>query len=628
MNILQFFADAIPQRPSPSVVAWAEQHVRLPGSARSEKFDCSITPWNRTPIEAGDDGVTRIGTYVKPVQAGGSVAGEVLLCRWIATKNSGDIQYNWQTDDHAADRWDKRVNRILRACPPVMARAPLEREKWKRCLVIFPHANFTMQGVFTASNVASDSICYQINEEIHDSEGWLPGRLQQAYNRTTAFWNSVIFNISNAGYKDDQLHIAFQSGTQEHWEVLCPGCGQYHEPRIEWDPARPDLGGLRYDSDTCKRPDGSYDYTRLESTIRLQLPCGYEVPDDIRLRRQLSLSGRYGPPKNPGAHRSNRSWTLEAVSVDYIPWLKLIEEKHIALRALRAGNPKKFADYVRERECRFWDPENRPLVGKVTLNVLIRKNRDGLMQHQDFHGRFFALDRQRGKLAAGETPHWWIVIRDALTSGDSQLVFEGKIESDGNVIDVLESHHRGEDIPTKTGTKRIYPLGVADSGHDTTHVYQFCYQYGINAIKGGTSPWYRHEDGARLIYDKEQPLHTMIQGSPPLFDYVRATREKWFPHQREPMFWLYSKTGIRDRLGWLRAGGAVKWDVPDDVSNDYKRHMEAEEIETVEVGRTRERVNTYVQHAERNDLYVCECYLAMMFEKAGLIGDAVIAKAP
>src|SRR5882672_5590434 len=109
-----------------------------------------------------------------------STAGEIALCYWLATSNGGDLQYNWQNDLAADARCSKRVEKILKACAAVMARTSSDRFKWQKGLVIFPHCNLTMQGILTDRAVASDSIRFQINEEIHDAEGWLPGRLQQA----------------------------------------------------------------------------------------------------------------------------------------------------------------------------------------------------------------------------------------------------------------------------------------------------------------------------------------------------------------------------------------------------------------------------------------------------------------
>lgn len=611
---------AIPADREPSVCEWGREHVRLPGSARSERFDPDITPWNKTPLECCDDGVTRIVTYVKPVQAGGSVIGEVALCRWLSCHNNGDVQYNWETDPKGGKRWEKRTEKIFKACELVMQRAPTNPNKWKGGMngaqVIFPHCNFTQQGVFTENNVASDSIRFQVNEEIHN---WEAGRLAQAYNRTTAFWNSVIINISNAGIEGDQLHAAFVAGTQEHWEVKCPGCGHYHRMRSEWKDDEPEAGGLRYDSTGCKLPNGDYDYNKLEPTVRYQFPCGHQMRDEIHARRDLSLSGRYGKPENTGAHQSHRSFTLDAVSVDYIPWLKLISEKHEALRALRYGDPEPYKRYLQERECKFWNPENRPLVGKVILSGALKKNREGIEKR---FARFFALDRQQGTLKDGELPHWWLVLRDADEHGNSQLVWEGKCLTDEDAIGVLREH----------GVEMW--CGVADSGDDTTHVYQFCLRYGINAIKGTDGNFHMHPDGSRKIFSPEKPLHLMIN-APPVHPYTLKPVPEWHeqkgrwisvvklsPAPEEPLFWLYSRVGLLDRLAWVRsANSAVRWDVPGDVSEDYKKHMEAWELVSEPVGRSKQIQSGWRQVKKRDDLNKCEQYITMLMEMAGLIGE-------
>lgn len=603
------FLDGIPQRPPASVVARCEMWVKLPGSALSSTFSTKHTPWVREPIECSGDGVTREDTFVAPIQSGKSTAGEAVLCDRIITQSNGDIQYNWQNGKKADERWLKRIEPILLACEELMKRAPKDRNKWTKGLVMFPHLNLTVQGVFTDSNVASDSIRTQINEELHDADGgWFPGRLQQAYGRLTAYWDSFVMNVSNAGYVGDQLHQVFHDGTQQHWMVKCPGCRQFHILRTEWDDKRPDLGGLRYDSQGCKRGDFEYDYNRLESTIRYQMPCGYVLRDDKRQREALSETGRYSEPTNSNAHISKRSFTLEGVSVHYIPWLKLIQEKHVALKALRYGDIQKWAAYKRERECKFWDPNDRPFFGTVTLNSNVRKTREGLKKHPGFRMRLFSLDRQRGNFP--EPPHWWLAIRDvAIEDGNvirTLLVYEGKVETDENVIAILDDHE----------CERRF--GVADSGDDTRHVYQFCYANNINAIKGGKSDWYSHPapDGGRKIFSPPVGLHTMIN-APPKYDYIRIGN-KLCMNADEPRFFQYAKAGIRNRLEWLRTAPGVKWETPEDVSDDYQKHMKAEELQ-VNGG-----VEEWVKLAERNDLFVCECYIAMQMEIAGLIGAGVV----
>lgn len=523
-------------------------------------------------------------SFIKPVQSAGSTLGEVAICYLLANGTGGDLQYNWETDDKAGERWDKRIEKFLRACNEVMKRWPHDKNKAKRGMVIFPHMNLTVQGVHSEENLDSDSVRYQFNEEIHN---WDAGKLDLAYTRGTAYWNSLAVNISNASNKDDQLHEALTGGTHRIWETPCPGCGVFHAMHIAAEKDKP--GGLRYNSEGCKRPDGSYDYTKLIPTIYYEFPCcGYRLRDEASERRKLSALARYSEPTNPGALLKHESFTLEAVSVDYIPFIDLIQEKHKALKAIKYGDLEPWMKYLKRRECRFWDSDDLPVVGRVQLSPSLKKDRNGLMGHDDFAIRLFAIDHQQGELKKGELPHWWLVIRDFLKNGDSLLVFEGKLETDGNVIDTLDRH------------SCIRRHGVADTGWDTEHVYAFCLRYGINAIKGGKSEWYSHEGRVRRIFEPERPLHAM-RGMPP-------TQENLCD---EPHFWHYSKNGIANRLEWLRSSKVVKWQVPEDVSSDYKAHMEAEQI----------RGGEWVQVKKRNDLLVCERYIAMQAEMAGLVAN-------
>lgn len=591
--LIASFREAIPRQPIQSVCEFGRQYVRLIGSARREAYDPDITPWTRTFIECSGDG-TRVASMVKPVQSGGSVAGEVMICRRLAARIGGDIQWNWESDEKAGKRYKTRIEKILKSCGPVAELMPsatgASRFDATKCQIIFPHCNLTVQGQFKSDNLDSDTIAFQINEELHN---WKAGHLQKADGRMTAVWNAFQGNISNASWFGDQFHQKFLSGTQEPWSVLCPHCGRHHEMRTEWDDRRPDLGGLRYNADGCR--DGSwYNYNKLEPTIFYQMPCGGQVRDDRVVRRRMSAGGRDGDPKNPGA-KNNRSFILEAVAVDYIPWLSLIQEKHLALRALHLGDPEPWWKYLRERECRFVNKdEDRPVVQTIQINTKLKKNRDGLANRV---ARFAALDRQQGSLAKSELPHWWLVIRDFDGHGNSLLVWEGKCETDENAVDKITTH-------------QVRPTCVVlDSGDDTTHCYRFALHHGFNCIKGSGEAFFSHPDGARRIYSPEKPLHLMFNAPP--------SRENMMS---EPLFWHYSKPGILERLYWLRNSKKVEWEVPGDVSEAYKKHIDAMEYVTRRHPRTNEPITEAIFRRERFDLLICEAYVAMLAEMAGLIG--------
>jgi len=588
-------ARSVPPKAIRGGVAWCERFVRLPGSARGEQWRSEHTPWTRQPLEDAVGGNCKIVTFVAPIQSGKSAAGEAAICYWIGNESGGNIQYNWEDNQKALERWDDRFERILLECDPVMAKAPSRLKsdgRWKRGKVLFSNFNFEMQGSFSAKNLDSDTVRFQINEELHN---WIAGRMSMAYGRTTAVWNAVIFNISNAGETGSQLHEAFLAGTQQHWEVLCPGCGKHHRMRTQWNPKAPELGGLRYDADGCRLGNGHYDYRKLEPTIFYQFPCGHSIRDEKRARRQMSIGGRYGEPINQGAPLWERSYTLEAVAIDYIPWLKLIQEKHAALRAMKLGDPEQWWTYLQRRESQFIDKaEDRPIVGQVVLNAALKKDRAGLKNRI---ARFGALDHQQGSIKKGEFPHWWGVIRDFDEKGNSMLVWEGKLLDDEAAAEIMFRHE-------------VRPnMVVVDSGDAASLIYQFCLKHGFNAIKGAPDAGFHHKQGGWRIFSREKALHKML-GMPSKFGPLEA-----------PMFWHYSKSGIRERLHWMRSLVSPKWEVPGDVSDDYQKHFEAEELQERIVPRTGETVTEFVQVKRRNDLYVCEAYIAMLADMAGIVGS-------
>jgi hypothetical protein len=593
----------------PDVIEWAEENVRFPQSALSERFNASLTPWIIDPIRAMCmRPEVRRASLCKPVQTAGSAAGEVAILYRIVF-GRGFVQYNWSNDKRAEDRWASRIEDILDACYPVAKKIKeLPIHKYSKGEVDFGNVFFRMQGAKVSSNLDSDSVHFQVNEELHD---WEPGHLQKARNRGTAIWNYKSCDISNASKAGDQFDQACRSGTRRLWEVKCPGCGLFHYMRTRWDKNHPELGGLRYDSTGCKRKDGSYDYLKLSGTIFFQMPCGYHVPYDIVARRRLSAGARYSEPAQSGqiAGGIHESYTYEAVTTDIVDWLQLIQEKHDALRALRRGDPEPWKKYRVERECIFYDPNDLPSANPIVLSRGVKKNRTGLPAPRL---RLFSLDYQRG--VEDEFPHWWVVIRDVVETDDgklkTQLVFEGKKDSDESVIQVLDEH------------ECLRWQGVADSGYDATHVYAFCLRYGINCVKGSGEEWYAHpgpdgKGGVKRVYEVERPLHAMIN-QPPKYAYMNMGG-RLFPDPREPLFWRYSKQGIRERLHFLV--NRTDWIVPDDVSDDYRSHWSSEERVTREHPRTGETIYEWHQLKPRNDLRVCEAYIAMQIDQAGKIKD-------
>lgn len=618
----------------PPIIPWAEECVKVFG-VKGESFVSANTPWTRYPIELCDQiGTVNNITFVKPVQSGGSVVGEIAACRWIMI-GFGAIQWNWDTDEFALHRWDTRIEKILKNCRPVAERWPRQADKAKKCLVVFPHLALHVQGVFNPHSLDSDSIPFQINEEIHK---WKPGHLDKAYRRGTACAFPIRLNISNAGDEKDQLHEKFESGTKQYWEVKCPGCGQYHVMRTRWDDQRPDLGGLRYDSEGSRKEDGSFNYNKLLPTLRYQMPCGYLVHNDPAARRRLSDSGRYSAPHNEGATPGDISLTYDAVTCHDIDWLEIVKEKHAAFRALKNGDVEPFRKFMQERECRFFSREYQPFQGQIVISSGVQKRREGL---PDRAARFWKADWQQGYKHKSELEHFWLVIKDVDALCNDLLVFEGMINSENELVAVLQEYDAIEN-----------GSGVVDCSKNTKHLLEFCYRNKFNAIMSNEShrgTFLHREDNVRRFYDEGRVICGQLN-VPPIYEPI-ATEDGFAPDPREPLIINVNKGGMIANHFFIREHKQRVLDaekelaqaehrkprilspeeyiecvIPGDVSEDFRAHYES----WIRIGKPPEKnkreivssgVEKFMQIREADHLLICCAGIDMLKDYTGLLGD-------
>ena len=608
-----------PARKPTDIVSWAEQNVRLIGSVRSETYSRFITPWTIEPLRRCADSETATVTLVKPVQTGGTRVGLIALC-WWAKFGYGAIQYNWEKDEKALAKWQNETLPTLRACKSLDWSN--ERFDAVNCYAKFRRTFLRSQGVFNPDSLDSDSIPYQVNEEVH---AWKPGHLAKARGRQTAVWQPKAVDISNAGAVGDQLEQAFLDGTAQRWEVLCPGCGQYHVMRTRWEDARPDLGGLRYKCLQLK--DGRYNYNTIQ--IWYQMPCGAQIADTATERRALSLSGRYGQPANAGAHLSRRSYTYDAVAVDFVSWLQLIQEKHTALRALKAGDAETWRRYITERECDFYNDERRPFMGRIVLTKGAVKNRAGF---PDEVAKIWAADWQQGYKREGELTHYWLVIESVKSDCTAQVIFADKCDDDAELLATLKSHGITPDLGLADG--------VVDASKNVKQILSMCYRAGCNAVQGnasGKGSW-RHEDGTFRYYSPKKFIYAEVN-MPPRFEKV-LTRDGWVEHPDEPFVLLYNKAGLLKNHFFLREmkeriladnpnaapSEYVERIIPEDIGENYLMHHEAWERDLKATGPKKQgEVEGFKQVRRADHLMSCTTYIDLLKDVSGLLGNRLAA---
>lgn len=382
---------------------------------------------------------------------------------------------------------------------------------------------------------------------------------------------------------------------------------------FRFDKAKPGNGGLRWDSEGCKTDSGRYNYNKLEATIRYQFPCGGQIADVACERRRIQ--GRYRTT-NDGAHLSHRSWNFQAVSCDAIRWLTLIQEWHQAIRGMKSGDIQPMRRFVTERECRFWSDELAPFSSAIVLKSEIKKSREGLVGRAV---RLWAADKQRGYKSKGELSHYWLVIRDVMPNSDSQLVFEGQVSTDTELLAVLDEH------------KCERYAGGVDGTWDTKNVKELCFRNGLNMFaanqshKGG----FLHKDGVRRFYDDGKLIHLDLN-LPPRFDYTYSASGV-APCQAEPTIISYNLAGMLENFFFIRShernvtsnGGDdfIRWDVPSDVSEDYQKQIDCWERVSVKQRKTNDEVEGFRKRYEADHMTMCEAYIAMMMEIGGFISS-------
>lgn len=597
------FAGSIPPASPSDIITWAESRVRVNGGRSS--FSAERVPQLLEPIRAMADIKTRVGTLVKPVQVGGSTAGEVVCAFWAAY-NFGLIQYNWENDEKAASRWKDRILPTLESCRDIKRTG--QRFEETICESRYSNTIVRCQGVYSERNLDSDTVPLQINEEIHS---WKPGFLSKARRRQTQVWNAKAFDISNAGLVGDQLQSAYDDGTAERWHVKCPTCGSYSEMIFRWDPKRPERGGLRWDSAGCKLDNGRFDYNKLAKTLHYQFGCGHTIRDVPHERSRLV--GKY-VATNEGADGTHRSWTFDAVSCHTIPWLVLVKEWHTAIRAIKNGDNEPMRRFITERECRFFSDDSVPYRGAVVLSPGVSKSREGL---PDRCVRLWAADKQRGYRSQGELSHYWLVIRDVKPNCDSRLVFEGKIQTETDLIATIDEH----------AAQRF--AGVVDASWDTKSVMEFCYRTGCNAVMSSLSHQgsFAHQGSRqRRFYSEPFTIHDHLKVRP-RFNYVVTASGRAIPATEEPVFYFYNKAGLLKNFFFLRdhaqivgaAGGGIAWEIPQDVSEDYKLQIESWERVAVRVQKTKDEVEGFERRRKDDHLLMCEAYIAMLMDIGGLL---------
>ena len=524
------------------IYEWAEENLHLPETyANPGKFRTS--PWMREIFGWIQSPTVREVWVMAAIQSGKTLISDVSIS-WVLVNHPGPVMLTMQSEADMKEHMKTRLWPVFRSCGDLMSIMPENRHDKTTSEIYFGSHFFVANGA-NVNSLQSKSIQWKFNDEL-----WLP-QWQDIYihakGRVSAYENigaSKLVNVSQAGNKDDVMAAGYASGTRRVWEVD-------GRPLVFFG-KRED--GSRYGltwNDDAKRPDGGINKARAIETCRYEMEDGTEWPDDARTRKHFMDDGRWSEPA------ADADQSIESVQFSALPTRPmkfLVSEWCDAYEASRRGDMGPMADFTRKRRSEPWEDREE------VIRVSSKKSGYSLQDYwegQSVDGeesRFMTLDRQKGM--RGEAPHWWVVVRAWRLDGSSRLLYAGRIDT----TEAIESLRERMGVEPR--------LVLQDAGHDANSVYNDCVRYGWSCAFGADRRGWEHRaTGGKKVIRPYSPMTPVQQGS------------------NRVMFFHFSTDYHKDILANLVSGSGSAFEIPDDVSDDYREQMEAESKVEVSPGK-------------------------------------------
>ena len=216
-----------------TVSEWGEEHIVVPGAARSRRFDCSATPHLREIFDSYADQRVRELVAIMPTGAGKTTVFDVCIPHAVA-EDPASIALYLQGNKEASGHMEDRLLPTLRNCAPVAElMASLSRHSIRKDAVIFPHISLHVGGL-NKTNVQRISV-----RSVFIDEAWLAdhGLIEQARSRTHNRWNRRVVIVSQGGNqsvqlaketRDSELFSAWNRTDRREFAMVCPECGETH----------------------------------------------------------------------------------------------------------------------------------------------------------------------------------------------------------------------------------------------------------------------------------------------------------------------------------------------------------------------------------------------------------------
>jgi hypothetical protein len=580
---------------------WAAENIDFGGAeAFKGPYDVTNVPQTREFLRACRSPHVREVTFIAPPQESGKTkAAEVAMCHRIATRPA-KMAFNLPTNTKASAWSETRWDAMLAACPTLRDRFSSNKNKKKTTRIIFKDGTFLLiQGAEVAGNRASDSIEFQVNDEVRL---WDRPWVKEMHDRTLAYRATrKIVNISVGGKKGSELHERYLAGNQGEWCHHCPACSK---PFAYVFNTKDPLCNIRFDMNAAIiHADGRLDLREFSKTVKVVCPaCRHEMAYDAERLAAMNRRGVY-VDRNPDADPSIVSLHCNAFALGKTPWSEILEP-WVRLH-IRGGvfAPEIMEEFICQKLAEFWD--ERPFVVSTEIKTMNFTRADVIKPKswKDEVFRVMAIDNQRG--SAGDIPHRWFACVAFAGDGRMRLIDAGRIDDWEEVK--AKQVSLGVPDPTEIAPG---PWTVCDRRYDPVDVDEVCSRYKWYGMLGAPQDEFLH------------PPHSQFAGTRQLFTEPRAidigfgTAEMG---RRHSWYLLWSSQRIQDLFAQIRGTGRLE--IPRDVGEwcpELAEHLNSHR-QIMEPTRTGGEKRTWKKIGGTPDhLYDCLCEAVVVGSIAGV----------
>lgn len=518
--LVQGILDTLRPQFRESVLSWIEEHVSIPHSARSTRFDRSVAPWLNDIFEAIQNDHVRQIVVAAPTGGAKTTLLECLI-PYVVAAQPGPMLLAGQTDDMAKEWAESRLIPMLNACAPVAQLFPADRHAKRKTAIMFPHMALFLVGS-NISSLQEKSVRYAYGDEVWQWKAGMVGELKKRHHDR---WNRKTILVSQGADDGHDFHLEFDSGEVFEWGYTCSGCGEWRK----WLWAE-----IQYEEHRTE--SGEFDWGRIAETVRYCCGgCGHETPNTTAARRAMAAASSYrAQAGNPVA--GHRSYHWPAWAVWWVDWADLVREWLTANALKRRGVIDDLRQFIQKRAAERWKvDQSAPDVALVAADYSLADFMNRQQMDAEVY-RFQTVDVQQD--------HFWSVIRAWRADGSSRLLWEGKIAL-VEMVRELQQRYAVKDS-----------LVFVDQQYNTGNVQDWLARWGWTGISGSGYSGFKDERGVMRLFSNLQNVQAPSGGK------VR--------------FFLWANEGIKDALARLRAEGAPRWEFARDVSSDYLAQLNSE----------------------------------------------------